>query len=69
MGGGGASEVLPLQKGGGMDIFLSHAEGGGGTNSFGVVLTWEFVVLAILKGARKVSDPGLSHFVASAPLN
>ena len=28
-GGGGACEVLPLQKGGG-GIFFSHAEGGGG---------------------------------------
>ena len=33
--GGGAREVLPLQRGGG---------------SFEVFLTWEFEVLAILKG-------------------
>ena len=35
-GGGGAREVLPLQKEGG--ISLSHAEGGGGTTNFEVVL-------------------------------
>ena len=29
-GGGGISEVLPLQKKGGTDFFFSHAEGGGG---------------------------------------
>ena len=34
--GGGACEVLPLQKREGGKSF-SHAEGGGGTKSFGVV--------------------------------
>ena len=35
------SEVLPLQKREGTDIFFSRAEGGGGvTKSFEVVLTW-----------------------------
>ena len=33
-GGGGASEVLPLQKRGGAEKSLSHAEGGGGHKMF-----------------------------------
>ena len=36
--GGGVSEVLPLQKRGDGKYF-SHAEGGGGTTSFEVVLS------------------------------
>ena len=47
-GGGGASEVLPLQKRG-MRKSFCHAEmGGGGTECFEVVLTREVKVLAIL---------------------
>ena len=41
-----ASQVLPLQKGEGKGF--SHAEGSGGTTSFGVVLTWALKVFAIL---------------------
>ena len=37
--GGGACEVLPLRNGGGGEISFSHAEGGGGTTSFGVLFT------------------------------
>ena len=44
-GGGGASEVSPLQKGDGKSF--SHAEwGGGGGGEFEVVLTGELEVLA-----------------------
>ena len=55
---GGVSEILPLQKKGGAGFFFSCAEwGGGGTNSFEVVLTWELEILAIVigGGAQKVS--------------
>ena len=39
--GRGASEVLPLPKGGGgVGKSISHAEGGGGTKCFHVVSTW-----------------------------
>ena len=37
--GGGALEVLTLQKRGGGRKSFSHPEGGGGTTSFGVVFT------------------------------
>ena len=47
-GGGGVSEVLPLQKKGGADFLFSRAEGGGGTKSCEVVLTWELEILAIV---------------------
>ena len=52
-GGGGVSEVLPLQKKGGAVL-----KGGGGTTSCEVVLTWELEILAIViggGGAQKVS--------------
>ena len=49
-GRGGASEVLPLQKRGEAEKRFSRAEGGGGTTSFEVVLTWELEVLAIVMG-------------------
>ena len=45
--GGGASEVLPLRKGGGGGF--SHAEEMGGTKSVKAVLMWELKVSAILK--------------------
>ena len=45
--GWGASEVLPLQKGGG-GIF-SHAEGGGGTKGFEIVLRIECTGLTALQ--------------------
>ena len=54
-GGGGKSSFTPTKKGKGGEGF-SHAEGvcvwggGGGTQSFGIVLNWELEVLAILKG-------------------
>ena len=48
-GGGGACE---LQKGRGA-IRFGHAEGGGGTTSFEVVLTRELEVLAIVIGGCK----------------
>ena len=59
-GGGGVSEVLPLQKEGGAEFCFSRAEGGGGgsTKSCEVVLTWELEILAIVirgGGAQKVS--------------
>ena len=41
---GGGCEVLPLQKKGGADFIFSRAEGGGGTKSCEVVLTWEFEI-------------------------
>ena len=47
--GGGASEILSLQKGG---VFFSHPEMGD-TKSFGVVLTWVFEILTILVGEHK----------------
>ena len=57
---GGASEVLPLQKvggGGGVEkvstMLKCVGEGGGG--GFEAALTQELQVLAILKGAQKVS--------------
>ena len=50
--GGGACEVLPLRKGGGGKGF-SHAEGGGGTKSFGEVFMWLLKVLAILRGVAR----------------
>ena len=37
---------------------VSHAGGGGGTESFGVVLTRELEVLAILKGAHPLKGKG-----------
>ena len=48
-------KFYPYKKRGGGRSF-SHAEGGGGTNSFGVVIMRKLEVLAILKGgAQKVS--------------
>ena len=41
--GGGASEVLPLQKGWWKKV-LAMLNGGGGTTSFEAVLTWELEV-------------------------
>ena len=39
-----------------MEFFCSRAEGGGGTKSFEVVLTWELEIIAIvIEGAQKVS--------------
>ena len=54
----GASEVLPVRKGlGGGGNLLAMLKGEGGTTSFGVVLTQELEIWAILKGgeAQKVS--------------
>ena len=45
----GGTEVLPLLKGEGGKS-LSHADGGWGAKSFGVVFTWSLMTLAILKG-------------------
>ena len=53
MSGEGVSEVLSLRKGG--RNFFSHAKGGGGRKVFGVVLTRELEVFAILLRAQKVS--------------
>ena len=53
----GACEVLPLhkkRKGVGKVLAILNG-GGGGTESFGVVLTWVLPVLTILEGAQKVS--------------
>ena len=36
--GGGPVKFYPYEKGGGGSF--GHAEGGGGTTSFGVVFTW-----------------------------
>ena len=50
----------PLQKKGGRRKSFSHAVGGGGTQSFEVVFTWELEVLAILNwggGALKAFSP------------
>ena len=44
---GRTTEVLPLQK-----KVLVMRKGGGGAKSFGVILTQELEVLAILKGGR-----------------
>ena len=41
--------ITPMKRGGGQTSF-SHAEGVGGTTSFGIVYTWKLEVLAILKG-------------------
>ena len=59
MGGGWASEVLPLQKkgwGGGAEKVsaIMKGRGGGGAQSVGVVLTQVLEVLSILEG-HKVS--------------
>ena len=48
-GGGGASDVLPLQKGG-MRKVLAILKWGGGTKRFVVVLTRVLEVLTILEG-------------------
>ena len=59
-GGGESSEVLPLQKGrGGGRKPFGHAEGGGGTISFEVVLIRELGDLAIPMGhcRRKKFSP------------
>ena len=61
-GKGGASEVLPLQKRGGRKSF-NHAEGGGGTTSFEVVLISELEVLAIVMGgSAKSFGPAIFSF-------
>ena len=49
--GGGACEVLPLQKGGGAEKVLAMLKGG--TKSFEVVLTRELEVLAIVMGGGR----------------
>ena len=57
-GGGGTGSFTPMKRwwwGGGGGVF-SHAEGEV-TNSFGLVLTWELDVLAILKGDAKSYYP------------
>ena len=57
-GGGGASEVLPLPKGGAEKVLaMLKGGGGGGTTSFEVVLTWELEVLAIVMGVREKLPP------------
>ena len=48
-GGGGASEILPLQKGR-ADIILAMLKGGGVTKCSEVVSTQELEALAILMG-------------------
>ena len=48
--GRGAYEILPRRKGGAENV-LAMLEWG--TNSFGVVSTWQLEVLAILKGGTK----------------
>ena len=53
-GGGGVSEVLPLQKGE-VEKVLAVLKGGGGTTSFEVVSTWELEVLAIVMGGAMSS--------------
>ena len=53
--GGGASEVLPLQKVGGGKSLI-HAEGGG-TQTFEVVFAWELEVLAIVMVGCKNVHP------------
>ena len=53
----GASEVLPLQKGGRLEKSFSRAERGGGTKCFAVVLTWELEVLAIVMGGGRKQFP------------
>ena len=45
-------KLYPYNKWGHQTNF-GHAEGGGGAQSFEVVLTWDTVVLAILKGGTK----------------
>ena len=49
-GGGGASEILPLQKGRADIILAMLKAGGGGTKCSEVVSTQELEVLAILMG-------------------
>ena len=50
--GGGGVKFYPSEKRGGAEFFLAMLkwEGGGGTTSFEVVLTWELEVLAIVMG-------------------
>ena len=56
MGGGGASEVLPLQSGAGQGrVGKASAMLKGGAKRFEVFLIWELEVLAILKGVTQVS--------------
>ena len=47
----GGSEVLPLQKKGGVENVLDMLKGG--HNKFEVVLMWEFDVLAIVMGGAQ----------------
>ena len=47
------SEVLPLGKGRGGEISLSHVEAG--ITIFAVVLIWELELLTIPKGSQEVS--------------
>ena len=49
----GACKVLPLRKGGTEKVLAMLKGGGGGIKRFGVVLTRELEVLAILKGGVK----------------
>ena len=51
--GGGAIEVLPLQKKGGTGFSNPDLGGGGSTTCFEIVLTWVLEVLAILEGGTK----------------
>ena len=53
---GREGQVLPPTKRLGRNRF-SHTEGGGGAKGFGVVLTWEFEVLAILTRGTKHFHP------------
>ena len=55
--GGGASEVLPLLKGGAEKVLAMLEWGRGSTKSFEVVLTRELEVLAIVMGGRKKFPP------------
>ena len=55
--GRGASQVLPLQKGGAEKSFNHAVEEGGGGKGFGVVLTQVLEVLAMLDGGAKRTFP------------
>ena len=63
--GGGASEVLPLRKGGGGGEKVSQVEGGHKK----VVFDWgeQNVIPCLEVGAQMVSDRRFSHFVAYPP--
>ena len=80
--GGGASEVLPLQKGGGAGKSFSHAEGG--AKSLEVVLTRELEIFShtdcghplegarekfypVLRGGAKSFGPAIFPFCSPPP--